>query len=214
MDALILAAGFGSRMGDLTEKIPKPLLNVNQKPLITYALEITESLSLDNIYVNTHYQADILQKFLKQNYPHIKISHEIDILGTGGGIKKIQNQDILILNTDNLWQPEFNLEIKRGISLFQKDNNIENLLLVNSKSNFLDLDISKNFEINFPSVKKNTQFQGCHLLRHSALNSYPEIFDIPNYWKDCSQRNKLYGYETSTFNSHIGTKELYLKYQK
>ena len=46
MDALILAAGFGSRMGDLTEKIPKPLLNVNQKPLITYALELIESLSL------------------------------------------------------------------------------------------------------------------------------------------------------------------------
>ena len=62
MDALILAAGFGSRMGDLTEKIPKPLLNVNQKPLITYALELIESLSLDNIYVNTHYQANILQK--------------------------------------------------------------------------------------------------------------------------------------------------------
>ena len=50
MDALILAAGFGSRMGDLTEKIPKPLLNVNQKPLITYALELIESLLLDNIY--------------------------------------------------------------------------------------------------------------------------------------------------------------------
>ena len=118
MDALILAAGFGSRMGDLTEKIPKPLLNVNQKPLITYALELIESLSLDNIYVNTHYQANILQKFLKQNYPHIKISHEVNILGTGGGIKKIQNQDILILNTDNLWQPEFNKEIKSSIYSF------------------------------------------------------------------------------------------------
>ena len=40
MDALILAAGFGSRMGDLTEKTPKPLLSVNQKPLIIYAIEL------------------------------------------------------------------------------------------------------------------------------------------------------------------------------
>ena len=214
MDALILAAGFGSRMGDLTDKIPKPLLNVKQKPLITYAIELIESLPFDNIYVNTHYQADILQKFLKQNYSNIKISHEVSILGTGGGIKKIQNQDILILNTDNLWQPEFNLEIKSAICFFQKNNNIENLLLVNSKSNFLDLDVSKNLEINFPPVKKNTQFQGCHLLRHSALSTYPEIFDIAKYWKDCSQRKKLYGFETSIINPHIGTRELYLKYQK
>ena len=214
MDALILAAGFGSRMGDLTEKTPKPLLSVNQKPLIKYAIELIEDLSFNNIFVNTHYQAHILDKFLKQNYPHIKISHEVKILGTGGGIKKIQNQDIFILNTDNLWQPEFKLEIKNAISFFQKNNLIENLLLINSKSNFLDLDISNNSTINFPPIKKNTQFQGCHFLRHGALNSYPEIFDIPKYWKDCSQRNKLYGYETSTFNPHIGTKELYLKYQK
>ena len=38
MDALILAAGFGSRMGDLTKKIPKPLLSINQKPFIAYAI--------------------------------------------------------------------------------------------------------------------------------------------------------------------------------
>jgi NDP-sugar pyrophosphorylase family protein len=214
MDVLILAAGFGSRMGDLTKKIPKPLLSINQKPLIAYAIELIENLPFDNIYVNTHYQADILHRFLKQNYPHIKISHELNILGTGGGIKKIQNQDILILNTDNLWHLEFNKEIKSGINLFQKDNNIENLLLVNSKSNFLDLDISKNLAINFPPVKKNTQFQGCHLLRHSALNSYPEIFDIAKYWKESSQKKKLYGFETSILNPHIGSRELYLKYQK
>ena len=214
MDALILAAGFGSRMGNLTEKTPKPLLSVNQKPLIKYAIELIEGLSFNNIFVNTHYQAHILDKFLKQNYPHIKISYEIKILGTGGGIKKVQNQDIFILNTDNLWQPEFKLEIKNAMSFFQKNNLIENLLLINSKSNFLDLDISNNSTINFPPIKKNTQFQGCHFLRHGALNSYLEIFDIPKYWKDCSQRKKLYGFETSIINPHIGTRELYLKYQK
>ena len=62
MDALILAAGFGSRMGDLTEKTPKPLLSINQKPLIKYAIELIEDLSFNNIFVNTHYQAHILDK--------------------------------------------------------------------------------------------------------------------------------------------------------
>ena len=63
MDVLILAAGFGSRMGELTEKIPKPLLRVNQKPLISYALDLVQQISFETIYVNTHYQAETLQKF-------------------------------------------------------------------------------------------------------------------------------------------------------
>jgi len=214
MDVLILAAGFGSRMGDLTQKIPKPLLSVNQKPLISHTIELTENLPFENIYVNTHYKSDILQEFLKQNYPQIKISHEKNILGTGGGVKKVQNQDICILNTDYLWQPEFILEIKNATNFFQNNVLIENLLLVNSKSNFFDLDMSDNSLINFPPQRKNTQYQGCHFLRKGALNNYPEIFDIPEYWKKCSQKKKLYGFETSIINPHIGTKKLYLKYQK
>ncbi len=214
MDVLILAAGFGTRMDDLTKKIPKPLLKINQKPLIVYALDLIEKLKFEEIYVNTHYQAESLQSYLIQNYPKVKISHEKEILGTGGGIKKIQNKDLFILNTDNLWKKEFILEIKNALSFFQENKNIENLLLVNSNNNSLDLEMSNESMINFPAIKKNTQFQGCHLLRNKALDSYPVIFDIPQYWKDCSNRKQLYGFETKTINHHIGTKNLYLKYQK
>ena len=53
MDALILAAGLGSRMEDLTNDIPKPLLKINNKTLISYALEIATKLPLSNIYGHT-----------------------------------------------------------------------------------------------------------------------------------------------------------------
>ena len=79
-------------MEDLTNDIPKPLLKINNKTLISYALEIATKLPLSNIYVNTHYQADKLNQYLIQEYPHIIISHENLILGTGGGIKKVQKQ--------------------------------------------------------------------------------------------------------------------------
>mgnify|MGYP001177578522 FL=1 len=214
MDVLILAAGFGTRMEDLTKQIPKPLLKINQKPLIAYALDLIEKIKFEEIYVNIHYQPQSIQKYLIENFPKVKISHEKELLGTGGGIKKIQNKDLFILNTDNLWDPEFILEIENAINFFQDNNNIENLLLVNSNDNSKDLEISNESTINFPAVKKNTQFQGCHLLRKNALDSYPLIFDIPQYWKDCSKRKKLFGFETSIINTHIGTKNLYLKYQK
>jgi hypothetical protein len=84
-------------------------------------------------------------------------------------------------------------------------------LLVNSHSSNNDLELHDN-KIIFPSQQKNTKFQGCHFLRHKSFDGYPEIFDIPLYWKDCSIKQQLYGFETTTNNPHIGTKDLYLQY--
>ena len=67
MDVLILAAGLGTRMENLTRDLPKPLLPVKGKPLIDYAFDLIKPLQTENIYVNTHYHADLVQS-------HIRIS--------------------------------------------------------------------------------------------------------------------------------------------
>ena len=211
MNILILAAGYGNRMDDLTINIPKPMLKINQKMLIDYAIEIAQKISHHRIFVNTHYQNQILESYIKENYLDILISHEPNILGTGGAIKKIQNDDLLILNTDNLWQETFVNEIKDSINFFNKNKNVENLLLVNSNSEIFDLEMKNKNIINFPSINPNTQFQGCHLIRNKSLNLYPDIFNIQDYWINSSIGGKLYGYETVSVNPHVGTKELYLK---
>tara|TARA_Y100001935_G_C17193186_1_gene451164 strand:+ start:109 stop:744 length:636 start_codon:yes stop_codon:yes gene_type:complete len=211
MDALILAAGLGTRMEDLIEKIPKPLLKINDKPLISYTLDLIFELPFENIYVNTHYKADILKTYLSDKYPRVKISYEEKILGTGGGIKRIQEKDLFIINTDNLWQHSFCKEIEKAIVYFSDHNEIENMLLVNSHFGEFDLEVNDNI-IKFPSKNKNTRFQGCHFLRNNCLSEYPDIFDIPSYWINCSREKKLFGYNTTTNNPHIGTKELYLQY--
>ena len=213
MNILVLAAGYGNRMDDLTKNIPKPMLKINQKMLIDYAIEIAQKISHQRIFVNTHYQNQILESYIKEKYLDILISHEPNILGTGGAIKKIQNDDLLILNTDNLWQETFVNEIKESINFFNKNKNVENLLLVNSNSEIFDLEMKNKNIINFPSINHNTQFQGCHLIRNKSLNHYPDIFNIQDYWINSSIEGKLYGYETVSINPHVGTKELYLKYQ-
>jgi MurNAc alpha-1-phosphate uridylyltransferase len=213
MNILVLAAGYGNRMEDLTKNIPKPMLKINQKMLIDYAIEIAQKISHQRIFVNTHYQNQILESYIKENYLNIFISHEPNILGTGGAIKKIQNDDLLILNTDNLWQETFVNEIKESINFFNKNKNVENLLLVNSNSEIFDLEMKNKNIINFPSINHNTQFQGCHLIRNKSLYHYPDIFNIQDYWINSSIEGKLYGYETVSINPHVGTKELYLKNQ-
>ena len=55
MDALILAAGYGMRMDNLTKDIPKPLLKIKNKTLISYAIDLIKNMSFDKIYINTHY---------------------------------------------------------------------------------------------------------------------------------------------------------------
>ena len=212
MDVLILAAGLGTRMEDLTKDLPKPLLPVKGKPLIDYAFDLIKPLQTENIFVNTHYYADFIQSHISKNYENIKISYEPEILGTGGGIKKIHQNDLFVLNTDNLWQEQFAQEIKIAWEFFQNNQNIDNLLLTKTNTNFHDLEILTDQSIQFPSNQCNVQFQGCHFIRQGVLENYPDRFNIPLYWDKCSKENKLFSFMTTTKNTHIGTKDLYLKY--
>ena len=213
MDALILAAGYGMRMDNLTKDIPKPLLKIKNKTLISYAIDLIKNMSFDKIYINTHYKHNMLERFISENYPDITISYEETILGTGGGIKNIQRNDTVILNTDNLWDQTFENELENSIKFFDENKSFDSVLLINSKNNNFDLEVNNEGLINFPSKICNTSFQGCHIIRKNSLHPYPEIFNIQDFWKDCSLNEKIYGYETTKINAHVGTKDEYLKYK-
>ena len=213
MDALILAAGYGMRMENLTKDTPKPLLKIKNKTLISYAIDLIKNMSFDKIYINTHYKHNMLERFVSENYPDISISYEETILGTGGGIKNIQKNDIVILNTDNLWDQSFENELEKSIKFFDENKSFDSVLLINSKNNNFDLEVNNEGLINFPSKLYNTSFQGCHIIRKNSLHPYPEIFKIQDFWKDCSLNEKIYGYETTVINTHVGTKDEYLKYK-
>lgn len=212
MDVLILAAGLGTRMEELTQDLPKPLLPVQGKPLLEYAFNLIQPLKPNQIYVNTHYHAKLIDSYIKKNYENIHVSWEPEILGTGGGIKKIHQNDLLVLNTDNIWTSQFTQEIELAWQYFQNHQHIDNLLLTRRTSKSFDLEILPDESIQFPSKACNAQFQGCHFIRQGVLREYPEKFNIPAYWKKCSMEKKLFSFTTTAENTHIGTKDLYLKY--
>ena len=212
MDVLILAAGLGTRMEELTQDLPKPLLPVQGKPLLEYAFNLVQPLKPNQIYVNTHYHAKLIDSYIKKNYENIHVSWEPEILGTGGGIKKIHQNDLLVLNTDNVWTSQFTQEIELAWQYFQNHQHIDNLLLTKRTSKSFDLEILPDESIQFPSNTCNAQFQGCHFIRQGVLREFPEKFNIPAYWKKCSMEKKLFSFTTTAENTHIGTKDLYLKY--
>ena len=215
MDILILAAGHGKRMRDLTKTTPKPLLRFKDKNLLSYALEIAEAIPAKDIYVNVHYQSDQIIKFIHANFPQVKISDESQqILNTGGGIKKVltQSQDLLILNSDNLWNFDILPDLKSGIDFFNRNTNITNLLFTHSNKKNFDLYLDTNNQIIIPSSHYNTQFQGCHIIRSHCLKNYSNIFPIQDQWKQASINQTIYGFSCQTSVTHLGTKELYLKH--
>lgn len=108
--AFILAAGLGTRMGELGQYIPKPLWPVFEKTLLELQIKYVNSLGIKSIFVNTHYLADhVEKKLLELGDSNIRISYEKEILDIGGGIHRVADMvnytgNMLVLNCDQfLW---------------------------------------------------------------------------------------------------------------
>jgi NDP-sugar pyrophosphorylase family protein len=94
MRALILAAGLGTRLGSLSDERPKPLLPVCDIPLIRYAIALVAGHGVREIAVNLHHRGELIERELGDGASegvHIRYSHEPTILGTGGGIRRLQD---------------------------------------------------------------------------------------------------------------------------
>lgn len=89
MRALLLAAGFGTRLRPLTDQIPKCLASIHGRPLLAYWLEaLFADRRIERILINTHYRADQVEAFVDASpwRDRIDLVHESQLLGTGGTI--------------------------------------------------------------------------------------------------------------------------------
>jgi mannose-1-phosphate guanylyltransferase len=91
--AFVLAAGRGTRLRPLTEDLPKPLIPIFQKPLITFALDHLINAGAERFVVNTHRRPELFENFFRDNEYEghsVTLVHEPDLLETGGGIKNAE----------------------------------------------------------------------------------------------------------------------------
>ena len=108
MRALLLAAGLGTRLQPLTNYLPKCLVPIHGRPLLDYWLETLLDHGVEEVLINTHYMAPMVQKYLIQSTwsPYIKVVHEETLLGTGGTILRncdfFKDETFLIAHADNL----------------------------------------------------------------------------------------------------------------
>ena len=107
MKSMILAAGYGKRLGNLTKDTPKPLIEVKGKALIDFHIDKLIAIGCKKIVINVHYLAEKIINHVTAKYIDaidIVFSHEENILGTGGGIKNavkhFDQDDFLVINSD------------------------------------------------------------------------------------------------------------------
>src|SRR5438045_6932417 len=88
--AFVLAAGLGTRLRPLTDELPKPLVPIFQKPLITFALDQLIASGVQRFVINTHRLPHLFQRqFAEKNYRDypVDLVNEPELLETGGGIR-------------------------------------------------------------------------------------------------------------------------------
>jgi NDP-sugar pyrophosphorylase family protein len=117
MQAMIFAAGLGTRLRPLTNDRPKALVEINGKTLLDWNIEKMMKYGINHIVINVHHFSDMIINHLKDKaYPiDILVSNEKDLLlDTGGGLMNarplfIEDEDILIHNVDVLSDLDFSL---------------------------------------------------------------------------------------------------------
>ena len=93
MKAMVLCAGFGTRLGEITREIPKPMLPLNGKPMLAYILANLKRHGFDEIVINLHFKPEMIRDFFKDGSSmgmRLTYSHEPELLGTAGGLKKVE----------------------------------------------------------------------------------------------------------------------------
>lgn len=174
-NAFILAGGFGRRLGNITKKVPKPLININGKPFLEFLIEQLVRAQIKKIYILTYYKHQQFKK--KYHLKKVKNSQILCIKektpsGTAGAIyysKKKINNKTLVLNGDTYLQIPFTKLLKINL----KNKNLFMLLLKNKnyKSNkkLSNLRLKKN-EVYFSKNKKNNLMNsGLYLINKKII---------------------------------------------
>jgi MurNAc alpha-1-phosphate uridylyltransferase len=107
--AMVLAAGLGTRMRPITDAIPKPLVRIAGKPMIDYALDSLAEAGVETVVVNVHHFAEQMQAHLgSYEGLDIIISDERDrLMNNGGGLAKglklLERGNVFVANADLFW---------------------------------------------------------------------------------------------------------------
>ena len=220
--AIIMCAGFGKRLKPLTNKVPKPLLKIDDKSLLENTLDLLFKLKVKKILLNSHHLSQQIKQFVLKKKLSKKITvfeEKRKILNTGGGISNIINstrvKDYLILNPDTIWNLNYVNEIKAMEQVYFKSNT-KNILMVVRKEKSFDKRFKGDFilveNILFKEENNNFIFTGIQIINKDVFNHVTKkYFSINEIWDNNIKNKKLFGFESQKDFIHLTDIEIYRK---
>jgi N-acetyl-alpha-D-muramate 1-phosphate uridylyltransferase len=131
--AMVLAAGLGTRLRPVTETVPKPLIKINGRFLLDHAIDRLALVGVERVVVNVHYKAAmVVAQLARRDHPRIEISHEAELLDTGGGVSKalpLLDEVFFVVNSDVFWLDGKDPALLRLVAAFDPERTDAVLLL-------------------------------------------------------------------------------------
>jgi N-acetyl-alpha-D-muramate 1-phosphate uridylyltransferase len=219
--AIVLAAGLGTRMRPYNGHIPKPLVEVGGKSLIDYSLDRLADAGVENVVVNVHHLADVLERHLApRQRPHIEISDERgELLGTGGGIAKalpkLGDAPFFLVNSDTVWLDGVRPNFTRLAEAFDPKT-MDVLLLLAPTTSSIGYAGRGDFAMlpdgRLRRCKENEVvpfvYAGAAVLSPSLFADAPKgPFALTVLFDRAAERDRLYGLRLEGVWMHVGTPE-------
>lgn len=227
MKGFVLAAGFGQRLRPITETVPKPLLPVGNVPLIAFALKLLADAGITDVIVNLHHLGKAIREALGDGAAYgVKItwSEEEEILGTGGGLKKmheaLEGGTFVVINSDTI----IDLDLKAVIATHRRKKALATLVLRSDprQEEFGQIEVADGGRIRrilgqgAPGGRvKPYMFAGVHVVEPRLLEYIPPDVNTCvmryGYTKALTNNEPLYSVVADGYWNDAGTPDRYLQ---
>lgn len=221
MQAMIFAAGLGTRLKPLTDTMPKALVPVKQKPLIAHLLEKLQREGCERVVVNVHHFAEMLTAYLKANNKGMEVvisDESSQLLETGGGLRHAapllpKDEPFLVHNVDIL----SNLSLTKLreahhddalATLVVSERKTSRYLLFNHENRLVGWTNVTTGQVKSPydnldmEACRKLAFSGIQVLNPKALQlmtDWPEKFSIIDFYLAVAAKEKIMAYVPNDF---------------
>lgn len=206
IEVVVMAGGRGERLKPYTSVLPKPLIPINNKPMLEHIISNFKLFNIQNFHLVLNHQANLIKSYFNNHDKNLKINYVIEPkpLGTVGGVqylKKIKSNNFLLSNCDTLFKIDY-----LKFYDFHKINNNYITLAVSKVQHEFSYGSCKVIKKKLISIKEKPRLNfianaGLYVMKREIINLIPKNkkFDLTDLINKCLKLRKKVGvYEVSS----------------